>query len=192
MPRAENTRQKIVDQAAVLMMQRGLNGFSYKDISTPLGVKNAAIHYHFPTKVDLVMALIEEQQDTLRKQTTDFMTNGGQASKQVEGLFFYARQKCVCGQPVCIPGSLMVDYNDMPEHVLSALQKLMKDTGRWFTHVLEVGREQGEFEFNGEAKSKAAGILAMMQGARQLTRVHGDQFLETIFEQIRQDLGMKA
>ena len=48
MARTSDTREQIIDRASELMMQRGFNGFSYSDISAPLGVKNAAIHYHFP------------------------------------------------------------------------------------------------------------------------------------------------
>ena len=59
---ASNTREQIINKAAQLMLQRGLNGFSYRDISEPLGVKNAAIHYHFPSKADLVLALIAKQE----------------------------------------------------------------------------------------------------------------------------------
>ncbi|MCJ7815695.1 MAG: TetR/AcrR family transcriptional regulator, partial [Xanthomonadales bacterium] len=60
MNQVSNTREQIIDKAFQLMLQRGMNGFSYRDISEPLGVKNAAIHYHFPNKTDLIKALIDE------------------------------------------------------------------------------------------------------------------------------------
>jgi acetyl-CoA carboxylase alpha subunit len=56
---------------------------------------------------------------------------------------------------------------------------------------MEIGREQEEFHFDGEAMSKAVSILAMIQGARQMARVHGLDYLERIFDQIRTDLGIK-
>ena len=55
-----NTRECIIQTAHRLLLQRGINGFSYRDIAEPLGVKNAAIHYHFPSKMDLIKALIED------------------------------------------------------------------------------------------------------------------------------------
>ena len=67
------------------MLQRGLNGFSYRDISEPMGVKNAAIHYHFPNKMDLVKALIDENHQVLRRSTAQFMAYGGPALPQLEG-----------------------------------------------------------------------------------------------------------
>ena len=55
-----NTKEQIVDTALQLLMQRGMNGFSYSDISEPLGIKNAAVHYHFPSKAKLIRTLIRE------------------------------------------------------------------------------------------------------------------------------------
>ncbi|MCH6573146.1 MAG: helix-turn-helix transcriptional regulator, partial [Proteobacteria bacterium] len=45
-----STREHILKRATMLFQGRGYNGFSFKDISTPMGIRNAAIHYHFSTK----------------------------------------------------------------------------------------------------------------------------------------------
>jgi TetR/AcrR family transcriptional repressor of nem operon len=185
-----NTREQIMDRAYELMLQRGLNGFSYRDISEPLGIKNAAIHYHFPNKMDLVKALVDETIQKARRGTAEFMAYGGKARPQLEGLFAYTRHQCECGRPICMVGSLSVAYDDLPEDIKQANDRFLKDSHKWLTKVLEVGREQGEFEFRGEPASKAMSILASIQGARQLARVHGFTVLENLFQQIRLDLGI--
>jgi TetR/AcrR family transcriptional repressor of nem operon len=185
-----NTREQIIDTAFELLLQRGMNGFSYRDISQPLGVKNAAIHYHFPSKMDLVRALIEENHDTLKRRTAGFMAYGGPARPQLEGLFQYARAQYELGRPVCMVGALSVVYDDLSEGTQRALDTFMTDTVNWLTKVLETGREQGEFEFKGGSRSKAISILATMQGARQLARVHGIKMLECTYDQIRTDLAI--
>ena len=38
----QNTKKRILDIAEKLIMSKGYNAFSYKDISTKLNVKNAA------------------------------------------------------------------------------------------------------------------------------------------------------
>jgi len=187
---SSNTREQIIDKAFQLMLQRGPNGFSYRDISEPLGVKNAAIHYHFPNKMDLIKALIEENHQVLRRSTSEFMAYGGPARPQLEGLFAFTMNQCQCGRPICMVGALAVDYDDLSDEIKSANNRFMKDSVSWLTKVIETGREQQEFRFEGEAMSKAVSILAMIQGARQLARVHGLDFLEKIFEQIRTDLGI--
>jgi TetR/AcrR family transcriptional repressor of nem operon len=188
---ASNTREQIVDKAYELLLQRGLDGFSYRDIAEPLGIKNAAVHYYFPNKMDLIKALIDENAQMLRRSTAEFMAYGGPARPQLEGLFRFTVSQCKCGRPVCMGGALAVAYDELPEDVRQANDRFMNDTKAWLTRVLETGRAQKEFTFEGEPASKALSILAMIQGARQLSRIHGLDMLEDLFRQIRLDLGIR-
>lgn len=187
---AVSTRDQIIDQAFQLMLQRGLNGFSYRDISEPLGIKNAAIHYHFPNKMDLLSALIAENHQVLRESTSEFMAYGGPARPQLEGLFDYTLNQCGCGRPICMAGALSVDYKDLSDNIKQANDSFIKDSVKWLTKVLETGREQDEFHFEGPAQRKAMAVLATIQGARQMARIENTDILKTIFAQIRTDLGL--
>jgi len=120
MTQANSTRDQIIDQAFQLMLQRGLHGFSYRDIAEPMGVKNAAIHYHFPNKMDLIKALIDENHQVLRRSTSEFMAYGGPAMPQLEGLFAYAMNQCQCGRPICMVGALAIDYDELNDDIKSA------------------------------------------------------------------------
>lgn len=185
------TREQIIDKAFQLLLQRGLNGFSYRDISEPLGIKNAAIHYHFPNKMDLVKTLIEENQQVLRKSTSEFMAYGGSARQQLEGLFAFTLFQFSHDRPICIIGALSIDYEELPEEIKEANDRFTRDSNKWLTRVLELGRKQGEFSFQGEPWVKALSILATIQGARQMARVAKvENYLETVFSQIRLDLGI--
>lgn len=192
MTQISSTRDQIIDQAFQLMLQRGLHGFSYRDISEPLGVKNAAIHYHFPNKMDLIKTLIDENHQVLRRSTSEFMAYGGPAMPQLEGLFAFTMNQCQCGRPVCMVGALAIDYDELNDEIKTANDRFMKDSVNWLTKVMDTGREQGEFDYNGDPMSKAVSILAMIQGARQMARVHGLDYLEKIFDQIRIDLGIEV
>jgi len=89
-------------------------------------------------------------------------------------------------------GALAIDYDELNDDIKSANDRFMQDSVNWLTKVMETGREQEEFYFNGEPMSKAISILAMIQGARQMARVHGLDYLEKIFDQIRIDLGINV
>jgi TetR/AcrR family transcriptional repressor of nem operon len=186
-----DTREQIMDRAAQLLMSRGFDGFSYRDISSHLGVKNAAVHYHFPAKADLAMALIDEYRQTLRQQTAEFMAYGGPALPQMEGLFAFTSHQCAKGRCICPFGAFSIDFNELPEDIRKATTTFMGETIKWLTQVLEVGRQQEEFSFNGDARAKALLILAGLQGARQMARIHGIDILDSVITQIRNDLGIK-
>ena len=191
MGRVSDTRDQIMDKAAELLTRRGYNGFSYRDISTHLGVKNAAIHYHFPSKSDLALALVDNYQQTLRSNTSSFMAYGGPATPQMEGLFLFTRSQFCMGHCICPMGAFSVDFDDLPEEIKSATERFMQDSIKWLTQVLETGREQEEFSFKGDAGNKAIAILATLQGARQMARVGTTQILDGVFDQVRYEIGMK-
>jgi AcrR family transcriptional regulator len=187
-----DTRELILDRAAHLLMSRGFNGFSYRDISSHLGVKNAAVHYHFPAKIDLALALIEGYRKTLRKGSSEFMAYGGSAAQQMEGLFAFTSKQCLAGRCICPFGAFSIDYAGLPDDIRKATESFMGESIKWLTKVLEVGRDQDEFAFKGDAGPRALAILASLQGARQMARIHGFGILDDVVLQIRQDLGMKS
>ena len=192
MVRLTDTRDQIMDRAAQLLTSRGFNGFSYRDISSHLGVKNAAIHYHFPAKKDLALALVDEYRKVLRSGTSEFMAYGGSALVQLEGFFAFTTKQCHVGRCICPFGAFSVDYGDLPEDLRKATEKFMDETIMWLSRVMEVGRDESEFNFTGDARAKALTILAALQGARQMARIHGMELLDDVVRQIRQDLGLNT
>jgi len=192
MPRATDTREQIMDRAADLLLQRGFNGFSYRDIATHLGVKNAAVHYHFPSKADLALALVEEYHQVLRKGTAEFMAYGGPARPQLEGLFAFTEHQFGHGRCICPFGAFSVDFPDLPESVRGATTRFLEDSLAWLTRVMEVGREQGEFSFSGDPKQQALLILSTLTGARQMARISGQDVLPQVFTGIRSTLGIRT
>jgi TetR/AcrR family transcriptional repressor of nem operon len=190
MARLIDTRELIMDRAAHLLMSRGFDGFSYRDISSHLGVKNAAVHYHFPAKADLALALIDNYRKTLRKNTSEFMAYGGLALAQLEGLFSFTSYQCQKGRCICPFGAFSIDFNELPEEIRNATAAFMDETIKWLTQVMEVGRAQEEFRFDGNAQSKALLILAGLQGARQMSRISGFNVLDDVIAQIRSDLNI--
>ncbi len=185
-----DTKSVILERAMALLQSKGYDGFSYKDISGPMGVKNAAIHYHYPSKTDLALAMVERYQTILREKTASFMAYGGSAREQLEGFIYFTRNECERDRNICPLGALSVNIDSLDEKVVKALQRFMNDSHKWLTRVLEVGREQGEVTFQGKAEQRAWTLLSVFQGARQLVRLHGFETLDAIIEQEKAQLGI--
>jgi len=192
MKKIRDTREQIMGRAAQLLMSRGFNGFSYRDISSHLGVKNAAVHYHFPAKADLALALVDEYRQTLRNRTSEFMAYGGSALEQLDGFFAFISRQCQAGRCICPIGAFSIDYTELPENVRKATAGLVDEITMWLTQVLEVGREQKEFSFSGDARPKALSIHAALQGARQMARFNGFEILDDVTTQIRNELAINV
>jgi AcrR family transcriptional regulator len=54
---ARQTRQRIIDTATRLFAQRGYDGTSLQLIADEMGVTKAAVYYHFPTKLEILVAI---------------------------------------------------------------------------------------------------------------------------------------
>jgi AcrR family transcriptional regulator len=54
---ADDTRQRILDVAQRLIVQRGYHATSIRDIADELGMTKASLYYHFSSKDDLLFAL---------------------------------------------------------------------------------------------------------------------------------------
>ncbi len=54
-----DTQTAILDTAQELIQRVGVNAMSYADISAVVGIRKASIHYYFPTKYDLIAALLD-------------------------------------------------------------------------------------------------------------------------------------
>jgi AcrR family transcriptional regulator len=177
-----------------LFRERGYNGFSYQDISRPLGIRNAAVHYHFPSKGDLGVAIVERYRRLVGRLARHPATTGEQAVAQLQQLFrFELAQASSHGRPlVCPLAVLATDYANISAEMRDSGGKLVEEMRSWLSHVLEVGRREGAIRFPGEPQQKAVTILATFLGTRQLARLGGFPAVQQAVEQIAKDLGLAA
>src|SRR5262249_33846507 len=56
-PEATSTRDRILDVALDLFIEKGFDGTSLREIAERLGVTKAALYYHFASKDDILLAL---------------------------------------------------------------------------------------------------------------------------------------
>lgn len=185
-PRAANTRDKILDLAEAFLQERGFNGFSYQHIATELDIKNAAIHYHFPNKADLGVALIERFQHRFLRFTAK-LTNV-EPREKLDGYFGISINYLRYGARVCPLGVLEAEYHAIPDTMQAAIKAFDKSIRDWLSQVLKTGREAKQFAFNCTPEQKALVILAALQGALQMARVGGKRVFFDTLRQLRQDL----
>src|SRR5271170_5190133 len=64
-PKGERTRARIVEEAAVLIHERGVAGTTLDDVKAAAEVSGSQLYHYFPDKNDLVQAVIDYQADTI-------------------------------------------------------------------------------------------------------------------------------
>jgi AcrR family transcriptional regulator len=186
------TRLKIMALAQDFLRAHGYNGFSYTHIAQALGVKNAAIHYHFPGKEDLGVALLNRERRRFKKLAAGSTIQAMGAQEKLDWFFSIYAEYSNQGQQVCYLGAFEVGYGDLPQSIKREIRLLHDEMLAWLADVLEQGRSDGAFEFRGEAQDKALLLMGAVQGAVQIARMGSPDQLFAAIRQAKQDLGLGA
>jgi AcrR family transcriptional regulator len=181
----QDTKERIIDLAARLIKTRGFNAFSYKDIADPLEIKNAAIHYYFPSKGDLGIAVVEQEMEKMALNKLKWATLP--EDKQLQLLFERFSKKNKQGF-VCLMGSLSPDFETLPAPMQERVQQMSEDVLRWTASCLENGRNRGLFHFEGEAYNRALLVISDLLASLLLSRVMGKEVFEKMRKQLLNDL----
>ncbi len=190
-PPRSNTKDAILDTAESLLQERGFNAFSYQHISEQLGVKNAAIHYHFPNKAGLGVAVIERYNRNFHDWVARHQQRGTKPLAMLRGYFAIPLRFMRDGQKACPLGVLEAEFGAIPDPMRDAVRTLDADIRGFLSEALEQGRQQAVFQFNGTAQDKALLVVSALQGALQISRAAGTKAFMTVIRQIERDLGVE-
>jgi len=183
-----DTRVRILDLAESLLLERGFNAFSYQHIARELGIKPAAIHYHYPSKDDLGTAIVARQLRRLRKwrdlpRVADLPPN-----EQFEALLEVYDNHLGHDRRVCLFSALAADFRTLPVPMQVELRTFHRELTEWLAQVLAVGRATASLRFVGSPAAKAAQVLTTLAGALQVARVHDETPFQVIVGQLRLEL----
>ncbi|MHC1757223.1 MAG: TetR/AcrR family transcriptional regulator [Methanosarcina sp.] len=191
MKEMNKTNQQILHYAGNFLQCRGYNGFSYSDISRKLGIKNAAIHHYYPQKEDLVATFLEVSRQKFTENIAQIAESGGSAREQLQYYFDYALKEFDEGKSICPPGSVMLDFEELPEKVKKQHLLLLDEIMTWLSRVLKTGLERGELSFSDPVDVRADAIFETLLGARQLSSIKGRKTLVRSISLIKSDLGWR-
>ena len=191
MTNRKDTKTEILDLAENLLLDRGFNGFSYANISSALKIKNAAIHYYFPAKADLGVAIIQRARERFARWTQDQRMIVKPPPEKLEAFFRSYLRFLDAGQQVCLGGALETDFKTLPPPMKVETQRFAADILAWMEGILAEGQKQRAFFFPGEAKDQAIVILSSLQGALQMTRAVGPSSLHLAMAQIKRLVSKK-
>ena len=163
------TATQLMDAAQGLVQSRGYNAFSYKDLAASVGIRTASIHYHFPAKADLGVALMQRYlgglDETLGKIDRAKITSRAKLKRFIK---LYSETEA-CGA-ICLCGSLASDYETLTPELREAVGEYLTRSEQWVTKVIDQGIADGEFDFAGKPADAATSLLSSLQGALILSR----------------------
>ncbi|WP_117194167.1 TetR/AcrR family transcriptional regulator [Rhizobium terrae] len=170
-----STSEKILDIAQSLIVTGGYNGFSYADISAAIGIRKASIHHHFPTKADLVSALVDRYRRQAEAGLTFLREQASSPAEQLQSYMNYW-QTCIrdASLPFCVCAMLASEMQMLPEEVASRVRAHFHGLAGWLASVLQAGVEQGLFRLDKRPEEEAQVLMASLHGAMLSARAFSD------------------
>ena len=182
-----NTQTAILDTAQELIQRVGVNAMSYADISAVVGIRKASIHYHFPTKDDLVAALLDRYNPSFLKLVDLIVASPESAEIKLRrycGLF-EATLSSGEQDKACLCGMLGAELATLKNPLVTRVTQFYQDNEMRLAQILTEGRESGLFKFPGDINAMAKLIFSLLEGGILIVRADGgvDQF-RAIVEQL--------
>lgn len=165
-----NTREAILTEAKCAAQKHGYNGINFRSIATELGIKNASIYYHFPSKAKLGAAVAHRYlQDTAQHLETIRNTSAsiGEALKRYPSIF---RKSLENENRLCLSSFMAAEYEDLPQEVKAEVQAFVDANVVWLSQMLsEKGGGDSE-----DYKKHALAIYTAVAGAQLIARTRQD------------------
>ena len=172
---ALNTREQILDLAESLIQTRSYGGFSYQDISDALGIRKASIHYHFPSKADLGVAVVDRYATRFQNELTTLASDTTRSSLEVLDFYFQPYLEFASTKDrVCLCGSLAGEMLTLPEAMRARVDRFFRSHQTWLQMILKRGEVSGEFGLAAAAGKTARLVLGALQGGLLVKRTTGD------------------
>ncbi|MFB3301934.1 TetR/AcrR family transcriptional regulator [Pseudomonas sp. AMR01] len=183
---SENAREAILEAAKAAGQHLGYSGINFRSIGEAVGIKNASIYYHFPSKADLGAAVAKRYWEdaaatleAIRQENPD----------PLHGLRRYPdifRQSLENNNRLCLASFMAAEYQDLPEPVKREVLAFADINIAWLTALL-TEMEWGNAEL---CQRRARAIYTAIAGAQLIARTRADMSLYDELVQSYQDAGL--
>lgn len=177
-------QEKILKTAESLIQKMGYNAFSYKDIALVVGIKTSSIHYYYPAKEDLAIAVIDWQLSRLSVLLQELKTQTSSSLQQklltlvdlLMSITLHDEMK------MCLGGMLASDVLSLSEKIKVKVRHFFDSLEQWISEVMGEGVAEGEF-FNElfPIEDLPRQLLVQLEGGLLMSRLYDDfSYIETV------------
>ncbi len=187
MGKAEETRQSIIEQSAVIFNKNGYQRTSISTLTKALGLTKGAIYGHFADKDELAVEAFrynaQMMADRLRREVR--LANG-----PVEKLRAYAHAFPHIYDEIVETGGCPIlntatDADDAHPLLHEEVQKVLAAWERWLISMVNSGKESGIVRADTDPELFAANFMALIEGGLLVAKTVGDKrYLESSVERI--------
>lgn len=177
------TREMLLREAETLARTRGYAAFSYADLADRVGIRKASVHYHFPTKEDLGVALVEGYLEKFKAALAAALQDETSAQARLDiycGFFTGSLSDGL--MPLC--AALSAEASALPESMQSHVSVFFELHLDWLSRVVRDGIADGAFRAEIDVRQSAVMLLSVLEGASLVAWALKDSTrIEPVFRQ---------
>ncbi|NJK66733.1 MAG: TetR/AcrR family transcriptional regulator [Microcoleus sp. CSU_2_2] len=176
MSKAQETREKILREAAALFNQYGYSGSSMSDIMRVTGLQKGGIYNHFKSKDELALQAFDFAVEDMRKQYLTVLKGKHSAVDRLKAVISIFSN---LAENPPIPGgcpllNTAVESDDAHPALRQRVQIAMDGWRALICKIIHKGIAKGEVRENVEADAVATIVISMLEGAVMMSKLYGD------------------
>lgn len=177
MSKGQETKQKIVAQAAPLFNQQGFSGTSISDVMHATGLEKGGIYNHFKGKDELALASFDYSVRLIRRRLARSL-KGVPRSPALRLVAVLQAFGSVADDPPIAGGCPLLNTAVESDDAHPALRDRARDAMEGWRHLIgrlvSEGIEAGEFRPDVDGDNLATLLIAGIEGGIMLTRLYDD------------------
>lgn len=175
--KGQTTRQTIINKATLLFTRNGYNHTSLSQILEETGLAKGGFYFHFKSKEELGLAVIQSLEEYWRHSVLPEMQQGKDAREKLEILLSSPGDCCSkadCIRPTLLLLTLATEMLEVNDTFSCRLRQIFRDWWSCLMEIIDAGKASGIFKPEIESQSVAAIILSNIMGANLLALLNGD------------------
>jgi len=157
------TVEKIIEIAELQVRTGGYNSFSFREISKEIGIKSASIHYHFPTKEDLGVAIAHRYTVRFEGLLANITATTPEPRDRLKPYIALFNHALKVDKKMCLCGVLASENDGLPDAIRQESKRFFEKNIEWLKAAL--------FPESIKAQAQASLILASLEGALLMSKV---------------------
>ena len=164
------TADRLLDAAEIAMRSRGYHAVSFRQLADDVGIKSASVHYYFPQKVDLAVALVARYTKTFFVELDEHARDA--SPSQLLRIYCGAyRGVLELSERACLCGMLGAESHGLPQPLVDAVGTFFEANIEW------IGRTLAKDLTPRTRRVRSAQILAILQGGLMIATTLKDHGL---------------
>ncbi|HOO37833.1 MAG TPA: TetR family transcriptional regulator C-terminal domain-containing protein [Deltaproteobacteria bacterium] len=174
--KGEKTRARILRSAMMLINTRGYTNTSINDIIESSGVQKGNLYFHFSSKDDLCLALIEEAKKEFLAYLKGAMKSDdplGKINDILDAILLRHRKMNFIGG--CIFGNMALEMTDINSRFPTVIKEVFHEWEELLAILLQEAQGCGDLDDELDPDSLAGFIVASIEGAIMMAKVSKEE-----------------